>query len=178
MITLNINGTDRLIKNQLSEMSIKEFEEICSILTIEQDYIERHIKIFNILGISDSDINDIEPKEFIRIAKEFNITSWTGNEFVKEITIGDRIFQSYSGTKYVLSIRDLSKIEQYIKKDRQNYIVEMLAIIYKEVGVPKDKWYDKDHLEDKISLFKDNLTADIAVPYIELIMNDVIKNIA
>lgn len=177
MITTNINGTDKFIRNELSEITIREFEYICKILVTETDYVERYIRIFSIFGLSTDDITTIEAKLFLDLIKQFNMASWTNEVFVKEIVLDGRTLQSYTGSKYVLSIRDLSKIEQYIKANRENYVAEMLAVIYKEVTAPKELWYDKDHIDNKILLFRSFATADIAIPYINLIMNDIIKNI-
>ena len=174
MITFNVNGVDKQLRNDLNELTIPEFEKICLSMTLDaDDYFDRYINIFSVIGLTIEDIETIAPDEFISLIKKFDITKWDSTEFKKEIVIGDKTFEAYTGDKFVLSIRDLSKIEKYIKLDREKYLAEILAVIYKDKSVAKELWYNENHIAGKAQLFRDNVKADVVLPYVNLILNDV-----
>ena len=177
MITYTINDTEKQLRNKLSEIKVLEFEQILYILNNESDFFDKYINIFSVLGMSTEDIETITPKEFIKITKEFNISDWNSTEFIREVTVDGKKYQSFTGDKFVLSIRDLAKIEKYIKLDKKFFFGELLAIIYKDHSVSKELWYTESTIKDKAKLFRDHLTADIILPYVNIIVVDIMTKI-
>lgn len=174
MITYNVNGAERFLRNNLDEITIPEFEKICLSMTLDaDDYFDRYINIFSVIGMTTEDIETISPNEFVDLIKKFDITKWENTIFQKEIVADGRTFEAYRGDKFILSIRDLAKIEKYIKNDKEKYLGEILAVIYKDTSVSKELWYNDKHIATKAELFREHIKADVVLPYINLILNDV-----
>lgn len=178
MINLTIKGVEKSIKNQLSELSVYEFELLCAILNANiVDTLDRYIKIFLVLGLTDDDIDDMTTTEFARVIKLYGETLWEENEFKQQIEIKGRTYTAYTGDKFILSVRDLAKIEKYIKSNDARYMGELLAVIYKDQSVDKSLHYDEAHIKFKADLFRKHMKAEVILPYLNLILNDVVAKL-
>lgn len=178
MIDVNINGQTKHIKSELKEISIDQFERFCALLLNDAgDILDRYMNIFSILGLSDDDIDLITPAEFLVITKQFIAIEWDSSEFVREVTIDGKTYVSYTGEKYVLSVRDLAKIEKYVSAKGDAYMAEMMAVIYKDPTIDRDKQYEQTHIEDKAKIFRKSMTADILFPYLSLIQNNIVTTL-
>lgn len=178
MLTTTINGAERQMRCQLNEITLDEFERLCQALNEEtEEVFERYIKVFSILGLSDDDVDLITIEDFKQLIRQFADIPWDNNDFVKELHIEGKVYTSYTGDKYTLSIRDLSKIEKYMKKDKFRYIGEMMAIIYKDKSISKDKWYEEFHIKETAEVFRRSVTADFVLPYINLILKDIVATL-
>lgn len=175
MLKAIINGVEKEIKSELNEISLEDFEKICVCLTKEfEDSFEKHLEIFSILGLSEEDIDSIIPVDFLNLVRLFRSVPWESSNFVNEITVEGKTYTAFTGEKYTLSIRDLAKVEKYIKRDKTKYIGELIAIIYKDKSLTKEEQYSEETITKNAELFRKNITADIALPYINLILKDVV----
>lgn len=175
MITINYGEDQYTIKNNLDELTIKQFETICGWINDENiDYIEKWINVFVYLGIPQDVVDDFDATTFKSIIQEFNITSIDKHEIYKELIINGTTFISYDD-KFKLTVRELALIESYCKLDKIKYIAEVLAVIYKNPDVDKSLRYDPAHLKYKASLIRDNITAEKSIPILEFISKQVIK---
>ncbi len=178
MINLTINGQPKQIKNLLTELNILEFEQLCAILNENiEDVLDRYIKIFQVLGLSESDIDDMDTKEFLRGIKEYGATLWEEDEFKREVVVKGKKYSAFTGDKFTLSVRDLAKIEKYIKQNGTKYMGELLAVIYKDTSADKSLHYDEKHISYKADLFRKNMKADVILPYLNLILHDVVDKL-
>lgn len=177
MIAITIDGVEKQLRNELNEITLPEFEQICEITQREIDYIDRHSEIFKIIGLTYDDLEVIDASDFIQLCKDYNKTFADSTLFVKDIEIDGKTYTSYTKDKFILSVRDLGKIEKYIKAKPLGFLGEMLAIIYKDNSVPNSLWYTDDYIKLKAELFRNNLKADIAIPYLSLIYNDLFKKL-
>lgn len=177
MIDITLNGITKQLKNELIDISIADFERVCVILNKSDSVFERYINIFQCLGLTVEDIDGISEDDFLFLVDGFIRTRWEATEFVKELTIDGKIYTAFTGDKFVLSIRDLAKIEKYVKFNQEKYLGELLAIIYKDLTLPKEQWYDEKYISEKAELFRNNITANIVLPYTNLILSNLITKL-
>lgn len=179
MINVTINGQPKEIKGHLSEITVREFEKLCTIVLEDRsDILDKHLEIFAVLGMSEADIDLITPAEFLEVVKQFVLLDNGIKDFQKDIVVDGKTYQSFTGDKFVLSVRDLARIEKYIKlKDGKLFVGEMLAVLYKDPLLSKDENYKPEYLTEKSELFRDKVMADVAYPYLNLITKDLTTTI-
>lgn len=178
MITVSINGQSKQIKGHLEEITIDEFERLCRVILEErEDIIDKHLDIFSVLGMSEDDLNMITPDEFVETLKQFRSLDKDVKDFQKEITIDGKVYSAYTGDKFILSVRDLARIEKFIKIGKHKFVGELLAVIYKDNTLSKEANYNPDYIAEKAKLFREKMTADVAYPYLNLITKDLTNTI-
>lgn len=178
MIDININGQSRQIKGHLEEISVREFEQLCKIVLEErEDILDKHLDIFSVLGMSETDVDLITPDEFLDVVKKFTEIDKGVKGFQKEIVLNGKTFRAFEGNDFILSVRDLARIEKYIKLKNGCFIGEMLAVVYKDTSLSKEENYKPEYLAFKSELFRGSVMADVAYPYLNLITKDLTKTI-
>lgn len=178
MIDVTIAGHPKKIKGHLSEITVREFEKLCTIVLEERsDILDKHLEIFSVLGMSDDDVEIITPAEFLEVVKHFTLLDSEIKEFQKEVTVDGKVYQAFTGDKFVLSVRDLARIEKYIKLKTGLFVGEMLAVIYKDPSLSKEENYKPEYLTEKSEMFRDKVMADVAYPYLNLITKDLTTTI-
>jgi hypothetical protein len=65
----------------------------------------------------------------------------------------------------------------YIDGVHLNFPAYILAVLFKDDALTKNEHYVESHLKHKCSLFAENLTADIAMPYLSLVAKRTLKSI-
>lgn len=167
MITLKFGEESYTIKNQTNELLIGEFEEICFILNDQNETkINKWSKVFKFLGVPEEIIDEFDSFDFINLIKEFNIFNEDLNtEFIPEIIINNKSYVTNSDT-FKITVKENGIIEEFVSKNNEKYIGEMMAILYKLDGTDKSIWYDKSHIKHKAELFRTQVTIDKAIPYI------------
>jgi hypothetical protein len=69
MIKIN----DYEVKNTVEELTVKEFEEVAAIQNdATLDYVEKQIKVFTTLGVSEDELDAMGISEFKAHVKAFN----------------------------------------------------------------------------------------------------------
>lgn len=174
MIKVNINGQERDMKIALNEITVSEFEQLCIILTeSDEDILDRYLKMFSVLGLTDEEIDTITPADFIALSNKFSSENWDAKDFKQTIEINGVIYTAFTGAEFKLSVRDLSKIEKYIKQNKSRYMAEILAVIYKDLSIDRTLHYDDSHIKSKAEIFRTSVTADTIIPYVNLILKDI-----
>jgi len=178
MIKIVINGKEKSMNNAINEITVAEFEQLCVILNgDDEDVFDRYLKVFGVLGLTDEDIDIITPEEFIALTKTFTDEDWVAKEFKKTIVINEVEYTAYTGDEFKLSVRDLAKIEKYIKQDKIKYMGELLAIVYKDLNLDRSVHYEDAHIKAKAELFRKHTTADTILPYVNLILKDIVTKL-
>jgi hypothetical protein len=166
MIILKFGEEKYNIKNKTNELTIGEFEEICFILNSDSlSKIDKWSKIFVFLGVPQEIIDEFDSFDFIEMIKEFKIFDEQNNEYVKEINLQDKVYNLYD-EKFKLTVKENALIEEFVQKNNERYIAEIMAVLYKLEGTDKTIWYDTTHIKYKAKLFRDNVTIDKAMPII------------
>ena len=178
MIQIEISGNKRTMNNAINEITVAEFEKLCVILNgDDEDIFDRYLQVFAVLGLTDEEIDIITPNEFIDLTKAFTDEDWECKEFKPTIEVNKIAYTAYTGAEFKLSVRDLAKIEKYIKQDNQKYMGEMLAVLYKDLSLDRSIHYEDAHIKSKAELFRTNVTADVILPYVNLILKDIVTKL-
>lgn len=176
MINLKFNGSTYQIKNSTNEFLINEFEHLCSILNdIEKNHLQKWSEIFIYLGVPQDVLDNFDTFDFIEMIKEFNLFETNSTDFVKEIVL-DGITYTAFDDKFKLTVKEMALIEDYVKKDTNRYLGEMLSVIYKRTDLDKSMTYDKAHLKFKAEMIRKQTTADVAIPIIGFLSKKLIND--
>lgn len=166
---------DYEIKSSLTEWTIGEYENIITILSDDKlDFIDKYIKVLELLGLPDEVLDKLGDDEFFEIVQNI-LDNNIDNNFKKEFELHGYTYRAYEGDEYKLSVRDMAKIENIIKSDDVK-LSRILAVIFKREDLTNTEHYDKAHLDYKAKIFKE-LNADIVIPYILLIEKKMVKKL-
>lgn len=164
------------VKNLTTELLVKEFEEITYILNNKKLHtIERWSRVFKYLGVPEETIDNFDTTDFIELIKEYNLTTVLDTTITKEIEIDGWVYSAYD-EKFKLTVRETALIENYIHKNDNKYIGELLAIVYKKQGIESSLHFDTSHIAYKAKLIRENITADVAIPLINFLSKRLIKD--
>lgn len=177
MITLNYENQSYKLKNSADEFLIKEFEHICSILNdTERHHVDKWSEILVYLGVPQDLVDNLDGFEFLEIIKNFNIDDTQYSpEIIKDIEIDGIKYQAYDET-FKLTVREMTLIEAAVKKNKDRFLGDILAIIYKRTDVDKEITYDKAHIHHKAELIRKNITANVAMPILAFLGKKLIKD--
>jgi hypothetical protein len=155
---------DREIPNRMDELTIEQFEKVTEITNNQElDNIDRYIKIFEYFGVKESewDENEVELSDFIEKVKEFNSSKYEKKDAVESIELEGYTYQA----QLKLSVKDTKMIEKLIGRKSNNWISDLLALMFKRSDLSPTEHYAEAHLKHKSKLFK-QLKAEIAIPYL------------
>ena len=166
------------IRNQLDELTIGEFEELSLIMNNhELNTIDKWSRVFNFLGIPIDVIDSFDSFTFMDIIKEFNFFNVHLNKPVDEISLNGITYKaSLKDDQPLITVKEMKLIEDAIKSNPHRYLANMLAIIYKRDDVDKTITYDNAHIKFKADMIRKEITADIAMPYIEFLSKKLIND--
>jgi hypothetical protein len=152
------------IPNNLTELTVHQFEEITTIHSnAELDAIEKHIEVFELLGIPEADWEDVSIEDFKESVRLFN--DLTGKpEIVNQIEIEGYTYIAFED-HFKLSVKDTKHIEKIMHSKHKGYISELLAVLFKRTDLTKAEHYADAHIKQKAKLIRE-LKAEIAVPYL------------
>lgn len=153
---------DREIPNKMSELTIEQFEKISQILNNQDfDNVEKYVEMFKYLGIEEKLWDDYPFSEFIELVKTFNLDSYTPQEPVASIEL-----EGYTYTAEMrLSVKETKLIEKIVNGKPNNYISDILAIMFKRTDLSNTEHFADAHLKHKAKLFRSQ-KAELCVPYI------------
>jgi hypothetical protein len=176
MINIKLEDKQFHLRNEYDELTIREFENITTILSDnEKQSYEKYIDIFCYLGLNEL-MDEISSEELIILIKNFN-NHEIPNNLVKEIEVDGYKYVAYTSEEFSMKAKDMAIIEKIINKNKTNYVAEMLAVIFKREDLTKNEHYVDAHINHKASLFRDNLTVDIAIPYITYMSQHINKQL-
>jgi hypothetical protein len=174
MIDIKYNGEVYSIKSDVTEFTIRDFERINYYIQKDNDFFTHWINIFVYLGVPEDVVDDLDGNDFINIVKHIS-TNDIGCEFVREIELG--------GYKYVCEFKNdepriTANMFKYIQKacNKDYYISDIMAILFKREDLTLNEHYDKSHLEYKSVLFS-SLPASMCLPYMTYIDIKYVENI-
>jgi hypothetical protein len=163
------------IPNELTELTIQQFEDISTIYgnnSIEE--IDKHLKVFELFGLSEDDFNDTSIEEFTEYVKQFNNVQ-KYKKMVKSFKIDGYKYSAYD-KEFKLSVRDTKHLEGILRNKHKGYLSEMLAVLFKREDLSKTEHYTDAHIKHKAKLIRE-LKASIVVPYIANISDKMMKQI-
>jgi hypothetical protein len=117
--------------------------------------------MFKFLGIEEKMWDDYPFSQFIELVREFNLDSYTPQEAVTSIDL-----EGYTYTAEMkLSVKETKLIEKIVNTKPNNYISDILAIMFKRSDLSNTEHFTDAHLKHKAKLFRE-LKAEVCVPYI------------
>ena len=93
---------------------------------------------------------------------------------INEVTIDGRLFRAYEN-EFKMSVKQMKKAIDYIKKDDKKCMAEVLGVIFQEVSKTKEENWLESNINERIELFRKNMTADVASPYFLLLIKKAIN---
>lgn len=152
------------IPNQLTELTVQQFEDITTIhANKEMDAIEKHLAVFELLGIKEDEFEDVSIEEFKQIVKDFNEIKGA-KKIINKIELEGYNYTAFEDT-FKLSVRDTKHIEKLMSVRYKGYISEILAILFKRDDLTKSEHYADAHIKYKAKLIREQKAA-LAVPYL------------
>jgi len=165
----------REIPNRIEELTIEQFEAITDINNNKEiDPVDRHLQIFEYLGIPEKEFFDFDISDFIDIVKEFN----TVPEAMGDIEpIGTLELDGFTYTAELkLTVRETKLIEKIAINKQKGYISDMMAVMFKADHLTMAEHYSESHLKLKSKHIR-KLKAQICIPYIMFVANKIKKQI-
>lgn len=178
MITIKHLGEKYTIKNKLSELTINEYEDIQSLINLDDsEYFEKYIEVIIYLGVPREVANDMNVDNLLDFIKVLENTKIKG--FKKTIELGGHKFSAIdSREKYpTITPRAIKLIEKAMKTNQYKNVAEILSILFKRVDIDDVEHYSPEHLKYKANLFRFHLTSDIALPYVVYVSQKILSNI-
>jgi hypothetical protein len=112
------------VPNQLHELTVQQFEDITTIhANQELDTIEKHIDVFNLLGVPEADWDDVSIEEFKECVKNFNNLSGKP-ELINSFEHMNYTYTAFDET-FKLSVRDTKHIDKVMHSRHKGYVSEM-----------------------------------------------------
>lgn len=165
---IKILGRD--IPNKLDELTIDQFEAVTEINNNKElEAIDKHLKIFEYLGIPEKDFWDVDISDFLAMVKDFN----TLDKDIEYPTIDTIEIDGYTYTAQMkLTVRDTKYIEKLAIEKPKHYISQMMAVMFKREDLTPAEHYAEAHIKHKAK-FIAKMTADVSIPYVMYIANKI-----
>ena len=156
---------DKEIPNQLKELTVQQFEDITSVHAQQDlDAIEKHLKVFELFGLTENDFENTTIEQFKMYVKEFNNIKGKP-ELQSSIEMDGYKYTAFEGEEFKLSVKDTKHIEKVMNSRHKGYISEMLAILFKRDDLTKTEHYNSAHIKHKAKQIRE-LKAELAVPFL------------
>ena len=165
----------REIPNKIEELTIEQFEARTDINNNKElDPVDRHLQIFEYLGIPESEFFDFDIADFIEIVKEFNTAPDLTNNMEP---IGTLELDGFTYTAELkLTVRETKIIEKIAIHKQKGYISDMMAVMFKADHLTTAEHYSEAHLKLKSKHIR-KLKAEICIPYIMFVANKIKKQV-
>jgi len=165
----------REIPNKIEELTIEQFEAITDINNNKEiDPVDRHLQIFEYLGIPEKEFFDFDIADFIDIVKEFNTTPELTNSMEP---VGTLELDGFTYTAELkLTVRETKLIEKIAIHKQKGYISDMMAVMFKADHLTNAEHYTEAHLKLKSKHIR-KLKAELCIPYIMFVANKVKKQV-
>lgn len=163
------------IPNELSELTIQQFEDITEIHANEKlDHVEKHLEVFKYMGVSD-EIEDVEFEQFKKYIEAFNSAKAPEGILLKRFENDGYTYEAYSD-EWKLTAKETKLIEKLLMHKHKGYISEVLAILFKRTDLTKNEHYTDAHIKFKAKIIRE-LPAEVAVPYLVAIADTINKQV-
>lgn len=181
MLEYVYKGKTETLKSELTEITLKEFVQILNLQKGSTADFEFYLDTFELLGFSKELCDAIDAKTLFKLIGDFKDALKSDGKFVKEIEIDGFTYSSANSFndkgEFIINGRDFSKIESKMKVDEYGWIIYAVSRIFLREDLSSNEHKDETHIKHKQKLFSENVTMDVALPYIMAITNDYVENI-
>lgn len=182
MIRVTIENEVFELRNEGSEIDLNELDKMVVIMSQPDLAItERFEMMFNVLGLPE---NDMDAQELVELIKNFNVFKTTDSAVISAIEMKGYNYVAFEGKEFKLKAKELIQLEKEIYKNKirlsqnkpaSNICSYILAIIFKRQDLSINEHYENLHLELKAKLFEENVKADFAMPYINMLSSNIFQ---
>ena len=172
MIILNYEDETYRIKNGLDELTISEFEFMTTVFNDDDINceLEKWWTIINYLGLPFHVMDKIKNENHLEsIINAFELDNSNLNKYTKKLIIGNKKFSSSK----TITVKQITLVEEYLDKNSEKYMGELMAIIFREDGKTKDQHFNDTTITENAELFRYNITMDKVLPYINLLTSNI-----
>jgi len=172
MLIIKFNGETYNIKNSIKELNIDEFENIFMIFNNKDNIIDKWFSILRYLGLTEEIINNISLDEFKDIIHQFDFNTCK-NDIQKYIYLNGEEYSSFDD-KFILTVKNVLLIEDYITINPNKYLAEVIAILYTN---DTEKELTHKQIKDKAELIRKQVNCEVGIPIINLLRITFFSNI-
>lgn len=169
------------LKNSSEEMTIGEFEKVVEITTAPvfnpnkpdepheyETAYEQWKAVFMLQGLPEEVYNTMSYDEMNQAIQDFNAIRNDELRTVKSFELDGFRYAAFD-EKFLLTVRDATEIERICKRHPRRHIAEMMAVLFKREDLSDAEHYAPAHIKHKAKLFRDQVTAVIAIPYLAIL---------
>jgi hypothetical protein len=130
------------------------------------------------LGVPINYVEQMDNDSFIEFIKEFT-NSESSTKFTRKIEIEGYEYVGIEEGEFKpkFTPNTIRLIEKYMKKSPEKYFAEILAVFFKRTDLTTKEHYVEAHIKYKASLFREYITAEVAMPYIYFASESLLLNI-
>jgi len=177
MIELKYGDEVYQLKNTPDEIKLGEFEKIFNIANNPQlEPMGKYFAIFELLEVPDEVLDSMNQQEFIDAVQAWNSYD-LNNEPLPFVEVGGRRYVSFEGEEFIFMARDISLIEKSAASGDGHFPSTVMAILFKDDQLTPTEHRDNAHIKHKAKLFRENLTADMAVPFLARVARRQIESV-
>jgi len=180
MVNVKLENENFKLRNEANEIDLNELNKLVTIMSFPDLVLtEKFEAIFKVLGMPD---NDMDANSMVDLIKNFNVFKVKNLKIQSEIEMKGYKYIAFEGKEFKLKAKELICLEKEIQKNRiklaqgketSNLVSYILALIFKREDLTNNEHYENLHLELKAKLFEDYVKADFAIPYINLISQNI-----
>ena len=164
------------LKTKPNEITAKEFKQIIKSQNDSLGDYTHYLDTFKILGFTDEYLDVMTSRELIMTIIDFQ-EDFVVDKMINEFELDGYTYRAYDKNgQFELGARDLAMIENEMKKDNYSWITFALAVVFKRTDLSLAEHRDNAHIKHKSTLLND-ITMDIALPYIVSISGEYLDNI-
>ena len=167
------------LPNKASEMSLKLYEKLSEVLESKvkdngenkkefkyESVIDKYLDVLELIGLPKEVCNNLTQEEFVKAVTDFNKPTKVNYKMINSFEINGKIYTAFKGKKFSLNVKDGALIEKYARQNPTRYVAEMLAVIFKDESLTDAEHRENAHIKHKANIFRTELTASVAVPYL------------
>jgi hypothetical protein len=180
MVNVKLENETFELRNEANEIDLHELNKLVTIMSYPDLVLtEKFEAIFKVLGMPENDMN---ADSMVELIKNFNVFKTKSIQLKSEIEFKGYKYVAFEGKEFKFKAKELICLEKEIQKNKfklannqtpSNIVSYILAIIFKRDDLTNNEHYENVHLELKAKLFEENVKADFALPYINLISQNI-----
>lgn len=168
MIEVVKNGKTYRVKSEPNEITLTDFDKFVEIFEDkDRNDVDKYIEISKVFGLPNEVANSLGAISVIKLVNAF-LKSRAKVEMKRTIEIDGDVFEAFEeGEQFELSASQLSKIANIYKKELDDQCARIMSIIF------TGKLTEAKRRE----LFREHMTADVAMPYVYYLQTEIIDTI-
>lgn len=172
---IEIKGIE--LKNTLSEFTLREYEQLTSILMSKTNTIDRYIQAMVLAGMTDKDVlTSLKLSDARTFMESLEIETGLESEFHRTVSVGDKTYRICEDDEVFdePSLTDANRIQKRIEEKGFDYIVYAMAALYKDESLGYAEHNAEAHIKHKMKLIG-GLPANLFIATIPLLIKDFVS---